>query len=642
MTRLRPRRAALRTWLPALLLLVLLIVLASLQIRWLEQMRLADAERTQADLEARLQRVADDFNRELGRLFVELQPLHQFSSERSPERSPERSSERSPVAHGDLPHWLSALLADWRQTSDYPELVESAYLIRPEGLAGKAGQAQARKGQDAVWQLEPPERLDVDELPSSLRKAALAFVRYGEPDRSLDRRGERGERGETGPNLVISKPPTVLVPLLLPPSRFLERGDGGEREGQRARRRSWRRGRFLLVGIVLDRSVLEGELLHDLIERSFGSRPGYRLRLVDKESGDPLTTFGPPVPGGASTDARVELLGPIAFDRGGLRRGRGGPRLPFGGIENGHWWLEASHPAGSLSRAIEIAHRRNLAVSLGILAILAAALVLLARGAARSRRLARQQLDFVAGITHELMTPLAALRSAGQNLADGVVSETPQIERYGRMIDREGQRLSELVGQVLAFSRMQAGRPTFHRQPLDAAAELGAVLEQMRSTLENAGVELEVRKPKSGLPVLADRQALRRALSNLISNAVKYGQPDGRSGAQRPWIGCSVERRGDGVAFEIADRGPGIAARDRPHLFEPFYRGHGLAAGNVPGSGLGLALVRHLIEGQGGRVELRPFQPGSENPGTAFRLILPAAPNDPAPNDPAPNDPAPI
>ena len=620
--RLRPRLAALRTWLPALLLLVLLIVLASLQIRWLEQMRLADAERTQADLEARLQRVADDFNRELGRLFVELQPLHQFSSERSPERSPERSSERSPVAHGDLPHWLSALLADWRQTSDYPELVESAYLIRPEGLAGKAGQAQARKGQDAVWQLEPPERLDVDELPSSLRKAALAFVRYGEPDRSLDR---RGERGGTGPNLVISQPPTVLVPLLLPPSRSLERGDGGEREGQRARRRSWRRGRFLLVGIVLDRSVLEGELLHDLIERSFGSRPGYRLRLVDKESGDPLTTFGPPVPGGASTDARVELLGPIAFDRGGLRRGRGGPRLPFGGIENGHWWLEASHPAGSLSRAIEIAHRRNLAVSLGILAILAAALVLLARGAARSRRLARQQLDFVAGITHELMTPLAAMRSAGQNLADGVVSEAPQIERYGRMIDREGQRLSELVGQVLAFSRMQAGQPNFHPEKLDAGVQLDAVLEEMKVTLENADVGLDVRHPESGLAVLADRQALRRALSNLIANAVKYGQPAG----QEPWIGCSVKQQGDQVVFEVADRGPGIAARDRPHLFEPFYRGHGLAAGNVPGSGLGLALVRHLVEGQGGRVELRPFRPGSENPGTAFRLILPAAPNDP-------------
>ncbi|MEO1370474.1 MAG: HAMP domain-containing sensor histidine kinase, partial [Acidobacteriota bacterium] len=278
-----------------------------------------------------------------------------------------------------------------------------------------------------------------------------------------------------------------------------------------------------------------------------------------------------------------------------------------------------NHADGSLDDAIAGAHRRNLALGLGILAVLGASLLVLGRGASKSRRLARQQLDFVAGITHELMTPLAALRSAGQNLADGVVTDTGHIKRYGRMIDREGHRLSDLVGQVLAFSRMQSGPPQFHRQPLDPGDEVRRVLDDVRPTLDAARVEPEVDIEADAGAVLADGQALRRALTNLISNAVKYGQDPAS-----PALAVTVRRLGDAVHFTVADRGPGISPQDLPHLFEPFVRRSGLAASHIPGSGLGLALVRHLVEGQGGDIDVRAARPGADRPGVAFTLKLPA------------------
>jgi signal transduction histidine kinase len=115
-------------------------------------------------------------------------------------------------------------------------------------------------------------------------------------------------------------------------------------------------------------------------------------------------------------------------------------------------------------------------------------------------------------------------------------------------------------------------------------------------------------------PVLADAAALRRAVQNLVENAVKYG-------GQAGWLGVRAHRSGSGqVEITVADRGPGIRAEDLPHLFKPFFRGRHAAAGGVPGSGLGLSLVRHIAEAHGGRVTVETGE------GSAFTLHLPAAP----------------
>ncbi|MEM8996784.1 MAG: HAMP domain-containing sensor histidine kinase [Acidobacteriota bacterium] len=578
---------------PALVLVALLVLLATLQVRWLERMRVADGERSRADLEARLGRVADDFNRELSRLFLDMQPLRRRGLD---------------AQATDLPTLLTELLDAWRSTADTPDLVAAAYLLGPG---------------DSAWRLDPPTAIEGRAIPAPLRTALGALERQRNLERGLRRDGERRPRpagDSAAASLLLADVPALLIPLATPPTRFSE----ADRQDRRLLRHSRRRGVDRFAAVVLDRDVILNQLLPTLVEGAFGPRPEYRLRLVDPAAGRVLRALGADAGERGepfTVDAAAELFGPLAVDR--RNRGRtltGRPPIDGRGLDRGRWRLEANHADGSLEDAIAGAHRRNLALGLGTLAVLGASLFVLGRGAARSRRLARQQLDFVAGITHELMTPLAALRSAGQNLADGVVTDTAQIRRYGRMIDREGHRLSDLVGQVLAFSRMQSGPPQFHRQPLDPADEVQRVLDDVRPTLEAARIEPAVEIDGDAGAVLADGQALRRALTNLISNAVKYGQD-----AESPWLAVAVRRRGDDIHFSVADRGPGISPQDLPHLFEPFVRGSGLAAGHIPGSGLGLALVRHLIEGQGGQIDVRAARPGADRPGAVFSLRLPAA-----------------
>ena len=232
----------------------------------------------------------------------------------------------------------------------------------------------------------------------------------------------------------------------------------------------------------------------------------------------------------------------------------------------------------------------------------------------RARALARQQVTFVAAVSHELRTPLAAIRSAGQNLADGVVSEPDQVRRYGAMVQREGERLTALVEQTLELSGMLGRGRSVRLEEVDPAHLVGEVLSEVRP---REPVEVDV---PSGLgPVIADGVALSSALRNLVDNALKHGE--GRS--------VAVHARMAGMAggarelqLVVEDGGPGVPSGEAEHLFEPFYRGAAARAQGVPGSGLGLSLVRHVAEAHGGRVSVGA---GPGGRGAAFTLHLPLA-----------------
>ncbi|HEY7214708.1 MAG TPA: HAMP domain-containing sensor histidine kinase, partial [Thermoanaerobaculia bacterium] len=162
---------------------------------------------------------------------------------------------------------------------------------------------------------------------------------------------------------------------------------------------------------------------------------------------------------------------------------------------------------------------------------------------------------------------------------------------------------------------IQSGRRTYHPRPVEVNEIVDGALQDSRWLLQERRIEVE-REVEPDLPaVLADAAAVRGAVQNLVENAVKHGGEGG-------WIGVRARRSGaEQVEITVADRGPGIAAEDLPHLFEPFFRGGRAAAGNVPGSGLGLSLVRHIAETHGGRVTV-DSAPGR---GSAFTLRLPAA-----------------
>jgi signal transduction histidine kinase len=253
-------------------------------------------------------------------------------------------------------------------------------------------------------------------------------------------------------------------------------------------------------------------------------------------------------------------------------------------------------------------------VSVGILGTLGVSGALILLSARRAERLARQQMEFVAGVTHELHTPLAAICSAGQNLADGVVKEPEQVRRYGSVIHKEGTRLSSTVGQILDFSGIQAGGRVYRSEPVAIGVLAEGALADNALAIREAGMtaELEVAE---GLPEIpGDAEALRRAIGNLIGNAVKFAASGG-------WlrVAASLDASKSEVQIGVEDRGPGLSGEDRRRLFEPFYRGESAEAARVRGSGLGLSIVAHIAEGHGGRASAR----GRPEGGAAFVIHLP-------------------
>jgi signal transduction histidine kinase len=280
------------------------------------------------------------------------------------------------------------------------------------------------------------------------------------------------------------------------------------------------------------------------------------------------------------------------------------------------WQLLVQHSAGSLGAAVAQARTRNLWLSFGILSVLTAAVGLLVLNARRSERLAAQQMDFVATVSHELRTPLAVIRSAAQNLQAGVVHDSDQARRYGTLIESEGRRLTDMVEQVLEFAGLSGNRGLRRAAPIDPGELVRDAMAGTEELCRERDVELEVQTAPDLPLVEADEDAVRRALGNLVANALKYAA-DGR------WIGVTVARAGGPRAPEVriavSDRGRGIDADELAHIFEPFYRGRYATERQIHGNGLGLSLVRRIAEAHGGRVTAAST-PGQ---GTTFTLHLP-------------------
>src|SRR5205814_3231056 len=153
----------------------------------------------------------------------------------------------------------------------------------------------------------------------------------------------------------------------------------------------------------------------------------------------------------------------------------------------------------------------------------------------------------------------------------------------------EGRRLTEMVEQILEFAGIQSGQRGFALRPVPVAPLLHDVVESSRSLIDDAGMAVEYTIDEPLPSVLGDDAALRRVFQNLVSNAIKYGRAGG-------WIG--IRARGDGreIQVTVADRGIGIAPTEQSRIFEPFYRTPDVVAAQVQGAGLGLSLVKRIVE----------------------------------------------
>jgi len=354
--------------------------------------------------------------------------------------------------------------------------------------------------------------------------------------------------------------------------------------------------------IRLDADRLFGTFLAERLRSHCGSELAADLR-AGVLAGDRLVRSSEPDLVAADlepADAEAALFALVRLD--GMFLGGDGPPSEVRWVEETlagdpstvpRWRLVVRHRAGSIDAAIAASRRANLALAGGLLALLAAGGIWTVRAQARARRLAEQEVAFLAGVSHELRTPLAVLRTAASNLRRGVVADPGRVAEYGALLEREAKRLGALVDGVLRLTR---GGEVSDAAPEELEAR--ALVEEASAGLEawrderRFRLAVEIEPPDARL--VGDRAGLVSALSNLLDNAVKHG-PDG--GTVRVSVAVA-----DGVAtIAVADDGPGIPPAERGRAFEAFWRGAAARERGTPGSGLGLSVVRRVVDRHGGR-----------------------------------------
>ena len=248
------------------------------------------------------------------------------------------------------------------------------------------------------------------------------------------------------------------------------------------------------------------------------------------------------------------------------------------------------------------------------IALLAGAL--LWRDFERGQELAKLRTQFIASVSHELRTPLTAIRMFVESLKMNPDLDVATRGDYLDTMLRETERLSRLVGNVLAFSRIERDRKTYFLYPVALSQVVDSVINCFGPVAQQAGYGLRATVDPELPEVKADADALQQAIVNLLSNAMKYSGPSRE-------VELAVTRRGDRAEVMVRDFGVGIALLDQPRIFEPFYRAASAENRCIQGAGLGLTVVRDVMSGHGGEV-LVESAPGK---GSTFRLLLPICPN---------------
>jgi two-component system phosphate regulon sensor histidine kinase PhoR len=281
------------------------------------------------------------------------------------------------------------------------------------------------------------------------------------------------------------------------------------------------------------------------------------------------------------------------------------------------WRVQVS-PSASDELTARVQNRATLELVMVVLScaviVLGVATILLA--AERERRISALKSDFVANVSHELKTPLALVRMFGEMLQSGRVRDEDKKQQYLDIIVGESERLSALIENVLDFARVERGRQAYELAEGDVGEAVSRAVGVYRYRAEREGIELALEVAPGLPPVRLDERALELAVMNLIDNALKYAP-----GSQV--VTLRVAQEGGSVVVRVIDRGPGVPAEDQGRIFERFVRGaaaRASASGRpIRGSGIGLALVKHIAESHGGRawVESTPGQ------GATFALSIP-------------------
>jgi signal transduction histidine kinase len=573
------------SWISLSVLVVLVCVLGVLQYRWIGEISQMERKKLHDTLQSSLNEVSRDFNSELSNAASALMATN---------AEVDRVGREQAYEHR---------YTQWKNSSATPKLFSRIAIVWDQN-----GELTLRMLNLDTGNFEPAEWPAEWSTMRGQIKGRLGWGNPGPPEATGDWRH-----------------PTELTTVFEQP-RFGDPGPLHFGRGSRPLEQDW-------LVLEVDPLYIGRNILPDLLTRHLGTnyQTGYEIDVFARSN--PLVTIyksgltQQPTHRLSEAAASVSLFDPLPpmFGRGGFGRGpRPGPlRPPFaqaGDSGRGRWLLSIRLNAGSLETVVARARRGNLAISGAILLLMLLTGGALVRFSRQAQRLAQIEMDFVASVSHELRTPLTVIRTAAFNLRGRLANNPVQVERYGNLIREESEKLTGIIEQVLQFASAKSGRLIHEREPVSVQTLIEESLLSTRGILEDTLCHVDT-KVEPGLPsILGDSMALRHALQNLINNAVKYGMDGGK------WIGVFARATsgasGPMIEIRVEDRGPGIPREEQHHIFDAFFRGQKAVRDQIHGTGLGLNLVKKIVEAHGGNVEVQS-EPGA---GTTFIVKLPALP----------------
>jgi signal transduction histidine kinase len=609
-------------------LLLLLCVLGVVQYRWINQVAEAQRQRAKSELATALSDLESDFDIEITRAFAIFQ--------------------RPTTNLGDY----AERYQQWLRLAPYPGLLHGVYILDSEdpGSSPKPlipGEPPIPAGQ---WDR------DIEKQPSAVFVVTAPGVDTPGSFHVVSEARAATFMRRSKPAVVIDGNPGFVFPVVPVFSTFAIAGRPGSSVWFHGinlfQRGGGRTSRPLLGLVVLDATYIKTVFLPRMVKLHFPQvSPDYDIFVVEQTVGQRskvvygsesvlppdslaqsdgninlfrlrLDCFLPSTPpsgrqliqtvSGPGVMAKGQLLSEV-FNRRPSACGNAGPAS--GVNSEGLWQLVARYRAGSLDQAFESFRRRNILLGGSVLLVLASGMLALLFSTERARALAQMQTEFVLGVSHEFRTPITVIRLAADNLMSGMVENSQQARTYGEIIGTHASELSNMVEETLAFARLESKDCLPDSTPISPAEVVKTSLVNCARALEDAGMKVELNLAPDLPLVDVDVRLLSRCLENLILNATKYA-------ASGQWVGVRVRNvnraEGERVQILVEDRGPGISALDLPRVFEPFFRGSQDHVSKAPGVGLGLTLVKRVMERHHGTVEVVSVQ----GAGASFSLFL--------------------
>ena len=273
-------------------------------------------------------------------------------------------------------------------------------------------------------------------------------------------------------------------------------------------------------------------------------------------------------------------------------------------------WIRPEDPRGITQYIIRQRWIYGVAITL-LMAGMVLGIVLVLRDVSREHKLAQLRSDFVSNVTHELKTPLTSIRMFADTMRLGRIKKKGEQQEYLSIIVDESERLTRLINNVLDFSKIEQGEKQYRFEPMNLSRVVEKAVNTLGYWLKAQGFHI-TSDIQPEIQTTADEDAIDQAILNLLSNAMKYSTDNKK-------IDIRLWQEDQSIYIKVEDRGIGIPESKQPFIFDKYYRAHTGHEKAKGGSGLGLTVVKHIIEAHQGRIEIK----SEVNHGSTFTIILP-------------------